>query len=151
VALLEFGHRVLDTPPPELGGVVERDFAVLDEGVHRVFGAALEAEAVEAGPLQAGARPATVVAVGDRPRERGFRTDGDSSGHHGLCPGQGTVHERQQVVLTQRVHVGPLVEDVFHTEAAAPDVLLRVVVVDPVVIDRPRTEVDTAHVVLESA
>jgi hypothetical protein len=62
-----------------------------------------------------------------------------------------TVWVRESVVRSHRVHVRTGVEDVLDAEAARADVFLRVVVVDPAVLDRSLAEIDLCNSVSVAA
>ena len=71
--------------------------ALIFSFVYWAFGFALEDQTVKACPAQAGGRPTTVMAVGNRTGQRGLGDDRHPAAHVGRRASQRAVHEAKDV------------------------------------------------------
>ncbi len=144
---LEVFDRLVDAHAPDGRGVAQFNFAILDVGVDRRVGLALEDQPVEAGPAQAGRRPTAVMAVGHGSRQGRLGYDSHPAAHVGRRPSQRAIHEAEDVIGRQRFDRWPILEYVAHTQTARADVLARPLFGDAFVFHSARRQIDVGDVV----
>lgn len=130
---------------PEVGGVVDGDLPVLHQKVDGFFRSPLDEEAVKPRPLELGRGPAPHVAVRHRAREGAFGDHGEPSRHLGPGAGEGAVHDAEEVLRAQGVHLGAVLKHVLHPEAPPPHVHLQVLGVGGEVLHLARAQVNTGN------
>ena len=91
---------------PEVGGVADFHFVVINENIDRVFGGALEDDSIVAGVLEFGADQPTHTGAGVAPRLRGFGSDVSFSSPRHEGAGEGPRGDDDLVVWSQGI--GPL-------------------------------------------
>ena len=135
---------------PDGRSIVQGDGAVLDVGIGRALSLALEQQTVEAGPLELGSRPAAHVAVGHGAGQRRLGNDRQPAAHLDLGARQRTSHHAQEVVGRKGLDLRPVVKHVLDAQAAGADVFAHILVVERLVGDSARAQIDASNPIVES-
>ena len=108
---------------PQVRGVAQFGFALLDPEVDRLWGDAANDDAVEAGELEFRGPEAAGLAIADRAGERRLGDDGAATLPCDGCAGRPGEHEREGVLRPVRVGAGRgVLQEVVEAEGTATEV-----------------------------
>ncbi len=150
VAFAQDTQRFVNALAPQVAGVVQRHLAVCDIGVDRLFGLALEDQAIEAGPLQLGRGPAAHVRVGHGAAQRRLGDNCQTTAHVDIGAGERAIHDAQDVIWRERLDLRAVVEDILDAEAAGAQVFAGICFVDALVLHGAGCQVDPGNTVSKS-